>query len=93
MAAPAKDTRKKSAAEALVNSFGSYPIGYAFGLVIMPLAIGWLEEDLLVANLAVTLAYAVISFARSYYLRRIFERFGYDDNVIRLGKRLYDRIR
>ena len=32
------DSKKKSASEAFVNSFGGYPIGYAIGIVILPLS-------------------------------------------------------
>ncbi len=46
---------------------------------------GWIKEDPLVANLAITFVYATVSFARSYFLRRIFERFGIDDNFIGIG--------
>jgi len=79
------DTRQKSASEAFVNSFGSYPIGYGLGIVILPISMGWLEEDLFIANLFVTLVYATVSFVRTYYLRRIFERVGFDDNFIKLA--------
>jgi len=79
------DSKKKSASEAFVNSFGGYPIGYGVGIVILPLSLGWIQEDPLVANLAITLVYAVVSFVRSYFLRRIFERHGIDDNFLRLG--------
>ena len=79
------DTRQKSASEAFVNSFGSYPIGYCLGIVILPLSLGWLQDDLFVANLFVTMIYAIVSFVRTYYLRRIFERVGFDDNFIKLG--------
>ena len=79
------DSKKKSASEAFVNSFGGYPIGYALGIVILPLSTGWIQEDPLVANLAITLVYAVVSFVRSYFLRRVFEKHGIDDNFIRLG--------
>lgn len=80
------DSRKKSLNEAFVNSFGSYPIGYGLGIVILPLSMGWIQENPLVANLAITLVYATVSFARSYFLRRVFEKFGIDDNFIRLSK-------
>ncbi len=80
------DSKKKSASEAFVNSFGGYPIGYGLGIVILPLSLGWIQEDPLVANLAITFVYATVSFARSYFLRRIFEKFGIDDNFIRLGR-------
>jgi len=79
------DSKKKSASEAFVNSFGGYPIGYGVGIIILPLSLGWIQEDPLVANLAITLVYAVVSFVRSYFLRRIFEKHGIDDNFLRLG--------
>jgi hypothetical protein len=82
-----KDSHKKSASEAFVNSFGGYPVGYGLGIVILPLSMGWLQEDPLVANLAITLVYATVSFVRSYALRRVFEKFGVDDNFIRLGRK------
>ena len=82
------DSRKKSASEAFVNSFGGYPIGYAIGIIILPLSMGWIQEDPLTANLAITFVYATVSFVRSYFLRRIFERYGIDDNFIRLGIKL-----
>ncbi len=81
------DSHKKSLNEAFVNSFGGYPIGYGMGIVILPLSMGWIQQDPLVANLVITLVYALVSFARSYFLRRIFEKFGIDDNFIRLGKK------
>ena len=80
-----KDSHKKSLSEAFVNSFGGYPIGYGIGIVILPLSMGWIQEDPLVANLVITFVYASVSFARSYFLRRTFERFGIDDNFIKLG--------
>jgi len=82
-----RDSHKKSLSEAFVNSFGGYPIGYGIGIVILPISMGWIQEDPIVANLAITFVYASVSFARSYLLRRTFERFGIDDNFIRLGKK------
>jgi len=87
------DSHRKSLSEAFVNSFGGYPIGYALGIVILPLSLGWIEQDPLVANLAITLVYATVSFVRSYFLRRVFERFGIDDNFIRLIKKGIERLR
>ena len=86
------DSKKKSASEAFVNSFGGYPIGYAIGIIILPLSTGWIQEDPLVANLVITLVYAVVSFTRSYFLRRIFEKHGIDDNFIKLGIKLVKKI-
>lgn len=86
------DSRKKSLSEAFVNSFGGYPIGYGLGIVILPISMGWIQEDPLVANLAITFVYATVSFARSYFLRRIFEKHGIEDNFIKLGIKLIKKI-
>ena len=83
-----QDSHKKSLSEAFVNSFGGYPVGYGLGIVILPLSMGWIQEDPLIANMAITFVYATVSFARSYFLRRIFEKFGIDDNFIKLGIKL-----
>jgi len=88
-----KDSRSKSLSEAFVNSFGGYPIGYGIGIVILPLSMGWLQDDVFTANIFITLVYATASFLRIYYLRRVFERLGFDDNFIRLGMRLFQKIR
>ena len=82
-----KDSHKKSLSEAFVNSFGGYPVGYGLGIVILPISMGWIQEDPLTANLAITFVYASVSFARSYFLRRVFEKFGIEDNFIRLIKK------
>ena len=89
----AVDTRSKSLSEAFVNSFGAYPIGYGLGIIILPLSMGWLQEDVFTANVFITLVYATFSFIRVYYLRRIFERLGVDDNFIRLGMKFYQKIK
>jgi hypothetical protein len=82
-----KDSHKKSLSEALVNSFGGYPIGYGVGIVVLPLSMGWIQEDPYMANIVITGVYATVSFVRSYFLRRVFEKYGVDDNFIRLAKR------
>jgi len=87
------DSKKKSASEAFVNSFGGYPIGYGVGIIVLPLSMGWIQEDPLVANLAITLVYAVVSFIRSYVLRRTFEKYGIDDNFIRLIRKGIQKLR
>ena len=79
------DSHKKSISEAFVNSFGSYPIGYGLGIMILPLSVGWIQEDPFTANIVITAVYTTVSFGRTYFYRRIFERFGVDDNFIRLG--------
>ena len=87
------DSKKKSASEAFVNSFGGYPIGYGVGIVILPLSLGWIQEDPLVANLLITLVYATVSFVRSYVLRRVFEKHGVDDNFLRIGIKLIKKTK
>ncbi len=89
---PITDSKKKSASEAFVNSFGGYPVGYGLGIVILPLSMGWIQNDPLVANLAITFVYASVSFARSYFLRRVFEKYGVEDNFIRLGMKLIQKL-
>ena len=86
------DSKKKSASEALVNALGGYPIGYGLGIVILPLSSGWIQEDPYMANVAITGAYAVTSFVRSYFLRRVFEKYGIDDNFIRLGRKSIQKL-
>ena len=87
-----KDSHKKSLSEAFVNSFGGYPVGYGLGIVILPISMGWIQEDPLTANLAITFVYASVSFVRSYFLRRVFEKFGIDDNFIRLAQKGIQKI-
>ena len=86
------DSKKKSASEAFVNSFGGYPIGYGVGIIILPLSTGWIQQDPYMANIAITGAFAVTSFVRSYFLRRIFEKYGIDDNFIRLGRKSIQKL-
>jgi len=88
-----KDTRSKSLSEAFVNSFGGYPIGYGIGIIILPISMGWLQEDVFTANIFITLVYASVSFLRIYFLRRLFEKIGFDDNFIRLGMKLFSKIK
>jgi len=88
-----KDSRSKSLSEAFVNSFGGYPIGYGIGVIVLPISMGWLQEDVFTANIFITLVYATVSFLRIYYLRRVFERIGFDDNFIRLGMKLFSKIK
>ena len=86
------DSKKKSASEAFVNSFGGYPIGYGVGIIILPLSTGWIQEDPYMANIAITGVYATVSFVRSYFLRRLFEKYGIDDNFIRVGIKFVQKM-
>ena len=86
------DTKAKSFSEAFVNSFGFYPIGYCIGIIILPLSVGWIKDDPFTVNFLITLVYAVASFVRIYFLRRLFEKHGFDDNFIRLSFKLWKQI-
>ncbi len=86
------DSKKKSASEALVNALGGFPIGYGLGIIILPISTGWIQEDPYMANVAITGAYCVSSFVRSYFLRRVFEKYGIDDNFIRLGRKIIQKL-
>jgi hypothetical protein len=86
------DSKKKSASEALVNALGGFPIGYGLGIIILPISTGWIQEDPYMANIAITGAYAITSFVRSYFLRRVFEKYGIDDNFIKLGIKLFKKL-
>ncbi len=88
-----KDSRSKSLSEAFVNSFGAYPIGYGIGIVILPLSMGWLQDDVYTANIFITLVYATFSFLRIFFLRRLFVKLGFDDNFIRLSVKLYYKVK
>jgi len=87
------DSKGKSLSEAFVNSFGGYPIGYSIGVIVLPISMGWLQDDIFTANIFITLVYATVSFLRIYYLRRVFERLGVDDNFIRLGVKLCLKVK
>ena len=86
------DSKKKSASEALVNALGGFPVGYGLGIIILPISTGWIQEDPYMANIAITGAYAITSFVRSYFLRRVFEKYGIDDNFIRLGQKSLRKV-
>ena len=87
------DSKKKSASESVINSLGGFPIAYGLGIIILPLSTGWIQSDPLMANVAITGVYATVSFVRSYFLRRIFEQHGIDDNFIRLGRKGIQKVR
>jgi hypothetical protein len=48
---------------------------------------GWIQEDPLTTNLAITFVYASVSFVRSYFLRRVFEKYKIEDNFIHVGQK------
>ena len=82
------DDYKKSLLEAFANLMGGYPMMFAVGIIVLPLSANWIKEDPLVANIAITGIYAIINFVRSFLLRRLFAKYGFYDNIIKLGKKL-----
>ena len=86
------DSKKKSVSESIINSLGGFPIAYGIGIIVLPLSTGWIQSDPLLANVAITGVYAIESFVRSYFLRRLFEQHGIDDNFIRLGRKSIQKL-
>jgi len=86
-----KDTQKKSLTEALINSVGAYPISLVIAITLLPACAGWISTDPIAAGMFITFTYASVSFVRVYVLRRIFEKFGYDDNFLKLAIKMCKR--
>lgn len=86
------DTKAKSLSEAFVNSFGGYPIAYGIGIIILPLLAEWIKQDPFTVSFLITSVYALVSFVRTYFLRRLFSKFGFDDNFIRLAVKTFQQI-
>ena len=86
------DDKSKSISEALTNTFGGYPIAYGISIIILPLSVDWIKDDPLIASLFIGIVFAIASFLRVYYLRRLFERMGHDDNFIKLGVKIYRKL-
>jgi small-conductance mechanosensitive channel len=87
------DSRKKSASEAFINSFGSFPLGYLVGIGILPLMVEWIQNDPLTANIVITAIFALVSFVRTYVLRRIFDKYGFNDNLASLLSKLVYKLK
>jgi small-conductance mechanosensitive channel len=87
------DSRKKSASEAFINSFGSFPLGYLVGIGILPLMVKWIQNDPLTANIVITAIFALVSFVRTYVLRRIFDKYGFNDNLASLLSKLVYKLK
>jgi len=86
-----KDSQKKSLSEALLNSIGAYPISLLIAITLLPACAGWISTDPISAGMFITFTYALVSFVRVYVLRRVFEKFGYDDNFLKLAIKLCKR--
>ena len=58
------DSKKKSASEASVNSFGGYPIGYGVVILIFHLSTGLPQEDTHIPIIQITGESATLLFER-----------------------------
>ena len=85
--------QSKGLVESLMNSLGGYPVGFAMGLIILPLSLNWIQKDPITANLTITMIYVSVSFVRTYFLRRVFSKYNIDDNVVRLAISAISKIR
>ncbi len=57
-------------------------------MMILPLSVGWIQDNPFTVNIAIEAVYTTVSFCRNYFYRGIFEKFGIDDNFIKLGIKL-----
>lgn len=96
------DTRLKSITESFVNIAVGFPINYGANLAILPFyANGFTTiEGSLNSAFQIGIWFTVISVGRSYFLRRVFNHFGENENgytiTVRFGKFLkkntFDKI-
>jgi hypothetical protein len=92
------DSKLKSISESFTNIVVGFPINYGANLVIIPFFLdGWntVEESLLTA-FYIGFWFTVVSVIRTYALRRLFNRFGKNENfytlLIRAGKGIKKKI-
>ena len=90
-----KDSRFKSATESFVNIAVGFPINYGANLAVLPFyASGFgTIEDSLSSAFQIGILFTVISIGRSYFLRRVFNHFGANENGYTLTVRLLKRIK
>ena len=87
-----KDTNAKSLSEAVANTFGGFPISYFIGIIILPISAEWMKHDPIVVTFIITCVYALASFVRSFFLRRMFSKIGFDDSVNSLLSKIFKRL-
>lgn len=95
------DSRGKSLTEAGVNTGIGYWINCGANLAILPIVCvpiaqayqsgDWTELGII--NLYVGVIYTVVSVVRQYGLRRLFERFGENENFYTLTKKMIRKIK
>jgi hypothetical protein len=100
---PNLDTRLKSLTESITNILAGWPINHASNIIILlPLSqhladvvqtTGAFSLETQLTLGLIGLAYTFISVVRQYFLRRLFERFGNNENGYTLMLRLYRKIK
>lgn len=97
------DSRFKSLTETLANISVGYPLNHASNIIIL-LPFSQHLADVVQQTGAFSLetqatlglmglAYTIISVARQYVFRRLFERFGEEVNMVTLFRMLYNRMK
>jgi len=87
-----QDTKKKCMSEAAVNTAFSLPISCAIAIIILPISTKWIDSSPIESSILITIVFASVSLLRIFCLRLVFEKFGYDDNLLKLGKKLIQKI-
>lgn len=97
------DSRKKSITEGAANIAVGYPINHVANVVILlPFAphlaevaerTGYLSAETQLTIIAMGMMFTVVSVVRQYVLRRVFERFGENENAYTLLKRAICKIK
>ena len=89
-----KDSKLKSISESFANIVIGFPINYGANLLIIPFFLdGWnTVEESLASAFYIGFWFTVVSVLRTYGLRRLFNRYGKNENLltltIRLGKHI-----
>ena len=81
-----KDSKLKSISESFANIIIGFPINYGANLVILPFFLdGWntIEESLATA-FYIGFWFTVVSVLRTYGLRRLFNHYGKNENLLSL---------
>lgn len=87
-----KDSKLKSVTESFTNIAVGFPINYGANLAILPFYTSGFGtvEDSLNSAFQIGVLFTIVSVARTYGLRRVFNHFGEHENgytlTIRLGK-------
>ena len=89
------DSKLKSATESFVNIAVGFPINYGANLAVLPFYAGGFGtvEDSLNSAFQIGIFFTFISIGRSYFLRRVFNHFGENENGYTLTVRLCKRIK